>query len=160
MRAIPDDRREPGEGLRLDFGQLPAGLRKSSWGPYETIEFVDQDLPRVTALFGAESYTATEGGAAARVSIHLSEPVEIEPLDVRLVGDSTAAARRRRDYSRASRRVVRFAVGEQTKTIAVTATDDTDDDDGESVTLSFVEDPNDRVRVRTGVGLGQNDCGA
>ena len=150
MRAIPDDRREPGEGLRLDFGQLPAGLRKSSWGPYETIEFVDQDLPRVTALFGAESYTATEGGAAARVSIHLSEPVEIEPLDVRLQlrhgGGATAG-----DYSVPT--VVKFAVGEQTKTIMVTATDDSDDDDGESVTLSFVEDPNDRVV--TGVGSGR-----
>ena len=151
MRAIPDDRREPGEGLRLDFGQLPAGLRKSSWGPYETIEFVDQDLPRVTALFGAESYTATEGGAAARVSIHLSEPVEIDPLDVRLQlrygGGATDA-----DHGPIPM-VVTIPVGEHTWTFPVAATDDTDDDDGESVTLSFVEDPNDRVV--TGVGSGR-----
>ena len=150
MRAIPDDRREPGEGLRLDFGPLPPGLSKSSWGPYETIEFVDQDLPRVTALFGAESYTATEGGAAARVSIHLSEPVDVEPLDVRLSVQPGGGATTD-DYSVPT--VVRFAVGEQTKTIMVTATDDSDDDDGESVTLSFVEDPNDRVV--TGVGSGR-----
>ena len=150
MRAIPDDRRETGEGLRLDFGPLPAGVRKGTWGPYETIEFVDQELPRVTASFGAESYTATEGGADARVSIHLSEPVEIEPLVVRLSvqpgGGATSG-----DYSVPSR--VRFAVGEQTKTIRVAATNDTEDDDGESVTLSFVEDPNDRVV--TGVGPGR-----
>ena len=63
MRAIPDGRKETGEGLRLDFGPLPAGVRAGTWGPYETIEFVDQELPRVTASFGAESYTATEGGA-------------------------------------------------------------------------------------------------
>ena len=85
MRAIPDGKREPGEGLRLDFGPLPAGVRKGTWGPYETIAFVDQVLPGYTVLFGAEAYTATEGGAPARVSIHLSEPVEIEPLVVRLV---------------------------------------------------------------------------
>ena len=142
MRAIPDGRRETGEGLRLDFGRLPAGVSKGTWGPYETIAFVDQELPRVTASFGAESYTATEGGAPARVSIHLNEPVEIEPLVVRLrvthVG-ATAA-----DYTGIPKSV-RFGVGEQTQTITVTATDDTDDDDGESVTLSFVNDPNDRV---------------
>ena len=85
MRAIPDGRRETGEGLRLDFGRLPPGVRAGTWGPYETIEFVDQVLPGYTVLFGAEAYTATEGGAPARVSIHLSEPVEIEPLVVRLV---------------------------------------------------------------------------
>ena len=41
IRAIPDQASEIGEGLRLDFGALPAGVRKGAWGPYETIEFVD-----------------------------------------------------------------------------------------------------------------------
>ena len=159
MRAIPDGRRETGEGLRLDFGPLPAGVRAGTWGPYETIEFVDQELPGYTVLFGAESYTATEGGAPARVSIHLSEPVEIEPLVVRLVVTHVGATAA--DYTGIPKSV-RFEVGEQTQTITVKATDDTDDDDGESVTLSFVNDPNGRVRVRTGpasatVALADND---
>ena len=159
MRAIPDGRRETGEGLRLDFGPLPPGVRAGTWGPYETIEFVDQELPRVTASFGAESYTATEGGAPARVSIHLSEPVEIEPLVVRLVVTHVGATAA--DYTGIPKSV-RFEVGEQTQTITVKATDDTDDDDDESVTLSFVNDPNGRVRVRTGpasatVALADND---
>ena len=159
MRAIPDGRRETGEGLRLDFGPLPAGVRAGTWGPYETIEFVDQELPGYTASFGAESYTATEGGAPARVSIHLSEPVEIEPLVVRLVVTHVGATAA--DYTGIPKSV-RFGVGEQTQTITVKATDDTDDDDGESVTLSFVNDPNGRVRVRTGpasatVALADND---
>ena len=159
MRAIPDGRRETGEGLRLDFGRLPAGVSKGTWGPYETIAFVDQELPRVTASFGAESYTATEGGAPARVSIHLNEPVEVEPLVVRLVVTHVGATAA--DYTGIPKSVT-FGVGEQTQTITVTATDDTDDDDGESVTLSFVNDPNDRVRVRTGpasatVALADND---
>ena len=159
MRAIPDGKREPGEGLRLDFGPLPAGVRKGTWGPYETIAFVDQVLPGYTVLFGAEAYTATEGGAPARVSIHLSEPVEIEPLVVRLVVTHVGATAA--DYTGIPKSV-RFGVGEQTQTITVKATDDTDDDDGESVTLSFVNDPNGRVRVRTGpasatVALADND---
>ena len=108
-------------------------------------------------MFGAEAYTATEGGAAARVSIHLSEPVDVEPLDVRLQlrygGGATDADRRIPIPT-----VVRFAVGEQTKTIMVTATDDSDDDDGESVSLSFVNAPNDRLT--TGNGPSTNDGGA
>ena len=160
MRAIPDGKREPGEGLRLDFGPLPPGVRKGTWGPHETIEFVDQVLPGYTVLFGADAYTATEGGADAQVSIHLNEPVEIEPLDVRLLleygGGATDADHGRIDP------VVTIPVGKQTATITVTATDDTDDDDGERVVLSFVNDPNDRVRVRTGpisatVALADND---
>ena len=105
----------------------------------------------MTALFGAESYTAVEDGAAAQVAIHLSEPVEIEPLDVRLQlrygGGATDA-----DHGPIPM-VVTIPVGERTWSFPVAATDDTEDDDGESVTLSFVEDPNDRVV--TGVGPGK-----
>ena len=93
------------------------------------------------------------------MSIHLSEPVEIEPLVVRLVVTHVGATAA--DYTGIPKSV-RFGVGEQTQTITVKATDDTDDDDGESVTLSFVNDPNGRVRVRTGpasatVALADND---
>ncbi len=41
LRAFQDRMIEPGEGLRIDFGALPAGIVKSDWGPYETVEFVD-----------------------------------------------------------------------------------------------------------------------
>ena len=142
MRAIPDRKKEIGEGLRLDFGPLPAGVRAGTWGPYETIEFLDEYLPDLTVRFGASSYTAAEGGADARVSIHLSEKVDVEPLVVRLSAQPGGGATPG-DYSVPSS--VTFAVGEQTKTIAVAAVDDTDDDDGESVTLSFVNAPNDRL---------------
>ena len=148
IRAIPDQAREPGEGLRLDFGELPPTVRKGTWGPYETIEFVDQALPELRVRFGAEAYTAAEGGAAATVSIHLDAPVEVEPLEVRLRlaygGGATAE-----DHGSIPT-VVPFAVGEQTQTITVAATDDAVDDDGESVSLSFVHDPNDRVTTGGG----------
>ena len=161
MRAIPDGKRETGEGLRLDFGPLPSGVRKGAWGPYETIEFVDQVLPEYTVLFGAEAYTATEGGASAQVSIHLNEPVEIEPVEVRLLLEYRGGASEA-DHNISLPTVVTIPVGKQTATITVTATDDTADDDGESVTLSFVNDPNGRVRVGNGpssatVALEDND---
>ena len=160
MRALPDRKKETGESLRVDFGLLPAGLSKSTWGPYETIEFLDEYLPDLTVRFGAEAYTAREGGAAARVSIHLSEPVDVEPLDVRLQVSYGGGATE--DDHGPIPESVRFAVGEQTKTIIVTATDDTDDDDGESVSLSFVNAPNDRLITGNGpstatVALEDND---
>ena len=41
IRAIPDQTSETGEGLRLDFGDLPPGVTQGTWGPYEMIAFVD-----------------------------------------------------------------------------------------------------------------------
>ena len=43
IRAIPDGERESGEGLRIDFGPLPSGVARAEWGPYETVEFVDEE---------------------------------------------------------------------------------------------------------------------
>ena len=45
VQAVPDEEDETGEGLRLDFGPLPPGVRKGIWGPYETIEFLDAGAP-------------------------------------------------------------------------------------------------------------------
>ena len=162
MRVIPDEQREIGEGLRIDFGDLPSSVSKDWWGRYETIEFVD-DLLDSTVWFGTDAYTATEGGGGALVSIHLDAPVKLEPLEVGLVlqygGGATAA-----DHGTIPE-VVRFAIGERTKTITVAATNDSDDDDGESVTLSFVNVSGDRVNIShqptkantTMVSLADND---
>ncbi len=120
----------------------------------------DDGVDHWNVWFGAEAYTAAEGGAAARVSIHLDAPVEATPLDVRLTlrygGGATAA------NHGSIPAVVRFAVGERTKTITVTATDDSADDDGESVALWFGNPPNGRVSIGDGpitatVALEDND---
>ena len=110
--------------------------------------------------FGTEAYTATEGGADAQVSVHLSEAVIAEPLDVRLLleyGGGAAAA----DHGSIPT-VVTFGVGQRTKTITVAATDDVFDDDGESVSLGFFNDHHDRVITGHGsitatVALEDND---
>ena len=77
------------------------------------------------------------------MSVHLDAPVKLEPLVVRLelrYGCGATAA----DHGSIPESVT-FALGQQTKTITVSATNDTDDDDGESVSLSVVND--DRVDV-------------
>ena len=159
-----DDNNDDGESLRIGFGPLPAGIRASTAShrpPTRTVHIEDDDgVNHWNVWFGAEAYTAAEGGAAARVSIHLDAPVEIAPLNVRLTlrygGGATAA-----DH-RSIPAVVRFAVGERTKTITVTATDDSVDDDGESVALWFANPPNGRVSIGDGpitatVALADND---
>ena len=53
VQALPDEEEETGEGLRLDFGPLPPGVKKGTWGPYETIEFVDANPPANVSVAGA-----------------------------------------------------------------------------------------------------------
>ena len=164
LRTTDDDDNDDNESLRIGFGPLPAGIRASTAShrpPTRTVHIEDDDgVDHWNVWFGAEAYTAAEGGAAARVSIHLDAPVEIAPLDVRLVlrygGGATAA-----DH-RSIPAVVTFALGERTKTITVTATDDAADDDGESVALWFGNPPNGRVSIGDGpitatVALEDND---
>ena len=164
LRTEDDDDNDDNESLRIGFGPLPAGIRASTAShrpPTRTVHLEDDDgVDHWNVWFGAEAYTAAEGGAAARVSIHLDAPVEATPLDVRLTlrygGGATAA-----DHGSIPA-VVRFAVGERTKTITVTATDDSVDDDGESVALWFGNPPNGRVSIGDGpitatVALEDND---
>ena len=47
VRVISDGQTETGEGLRIDFGALPPGVTKGSWG-YKTIAFVDADAAAVS----------------------------------------------------------------------------------------------------------------
>ena len=164
LRTTDDDDNDDNESLRIGFGPLPAGIRASTAShrpPTRTVHLEDDDgVNHWNVWFGAEAYTAAEGGAAARVSIHLDAPVEATPLDVRLTlrygGGATAA-----DHGSIPA-VVTFAVGERTKTITVTATDDSDDDDGESVALWFGNPPYGRVSIGDGpitatVALEDND---
>ena len=50
MRLIPDQEDETDEGVRLDFGTLPPGVRKGTWGPYEIIEFVDEPSASISIV--------------------------------------------------------------------------------------------------------------
>ena len=53
MRACPDRMIEPGEGLRINFGELPAGIVNGGLGRYETVAFVDGLVPILATVDGA-----------------------------------------------------------------------------------------------------------
>ena len=91
----------------------------------------------LTVSYGAGSYTATEGGNAAHVTVALSTaaaegvtiPLAVTPASLTEPGDYTLSAQ-----------VLTFAAGELSKALTVTANDDADSAD-ESVELSLGELP-------------------
>ena len=97
-----------------------------------TVTVHDNDTPLVR--FGASSYTATEGGADARVRVELSEAVG-SPVTVPLIPVNRGGATNA-DYSGMPSNVT-FGASETSKTFTVTAMDDSVDDDGESVRVGF-----------------------
>ena len=114
-------------------------------------------VAQVTVRFGGSVYSATEGGAAARVTVVLDKDPHRRltvPLTNTPGGGAVAS-----DY-RTPTQVV-FNAGETSKDITVTAINDRVDDDGESVELSFGDLP-DGVRVgspaRAVVQITDNDA--
>ena len=96
----------------------------------------------VTVQFGAASYTATEGGTAATVTVNLSaDPERSVTIPITAAGAGGAGSG---DYS-LSETSVTIDSGETSATFIVTATDDSVDDDGESVSLAFGTNLPDRV---------------
>ena len=92
-----------------------------------------RQTPDITVSFGAGSYTATEGGTAATVTVQLSE-APTRPIDIPLTTTSTTATAY--DYTGVPASV-RFGSNDTKRTFTVTAVDDSVDDNGESVTLTL-----------------------
>ena len=89
--------------------------------------------PAITVSFGAEQYTAAEGGAAATVTVRLSDaPGRAIDIPFTATGATGAAVE---DY--AVPLSVAFAADDTEQTFTVTAVDDDVDDDGETVTLTL-----------------------
>ena len=95
-----------------------------------------RQAPDITVSFGSETYTATESGAAATVTVQLSA-APTRPIDIPLTSYGTMGATAY-DYTGVPS-AVRFGRDETEKTFTVTAVNDAADDDGESVTLGFGE---------------------
>ena len=92
-----------------------------------------RSAPAITVSLDAETYTATEGGTAATVTVRLSD----EPgraIDIPVTATSTTGATAS-DYTVTPS--VTFAANETQQTFTVTAVDDAVDDDGETVTLTL-----------------------
>ncbi len=92
----------------------------------------------VEVAWGAAAYTATEGGAAAEVTVSLSDDPRrtvVIPLTARNGNGASDA-----DYTGVPAQVT-FAGGRTAYTFTVTAVGDVDEDAGETVTLGFGELP-------------------
>ena len=131
------------EAVRLDFTLAVTAINPGGITPPGTTTAGDVGLhtayvhvdaaEQVTVSFVRRSYTATEGGSAARVGIRLNRiprrtvsiPLEAVPADGSDAGDYSVP------------KEVTFGFVDQVKYVTVTATDDDRDDDGESVTLRF-----------------------
>ncbi len=90
--------------------------------------------PEVTVSYDAASYTATEGGSAAAVTVTLSEaPGRRVAIPITKIYRGSASGD---DYSGVPASLT-FGVADTSKAFTVTATDDSEDDDGESLDLGF-----------------------
>ena len=100
----------------------------------------------VTVQFGAASYTATEGGRAATVTVNLSaDPERSVTIPITATGADGAGSG---DYT-LSETSVTIDSGETSATFIVTATDDDVYDGAEALTLSFGDLPSEVTAAGT-----------
>ena len=144
VTATDDSVEDAGESVQLGFGTLPAGVIEGTQAS-ATVNLVDNDGSAARVNFGASSYNATEGGAAASVVVELSQAAgsEVE-IEVTATNQGTTSDD---DYSGVPVTLT-FGATETSKTVSVTAANDSEDDDGESVQLGF------GTPLPTGVSLG------
>ena len=131
--AAQDTVDDDGESVLLAFGSsLPTGVTAAS--PSETtVSIRDDDDPAMTVSFGADNYTADEGGTASVTVTRSAAPERTVTIPITKTeqGGATSA-----DYSGVPSSVT-FNSGDMSKTIIFTAMADTEDDDGESVKIAF-----------------------
>ena len=116
--------------------------------------------PEVTVSYDAASYTATEGGSAAEVTVTLSEaPGRRVAIPIAKIYRGSASSD---DYSGVPASLT-FGVADTSKTFTVTATDDSVRDAGESLELGFgprlPEGVTAGTRSTATVALADNDDG-
>ena len=129
VTAVDDTLVEGNETLDWGFGAtLPDGVGAGAQST-TTVKLVDDDRAELTVSYGADSYTATENGTDATVTVSLSAVADRE-VRVPITTDPATG-----DFRLPVNEVV-FAKDEQTKEITVEATDDADLED-ETVELGF-----------------------
>ena len=133
VTADDDADDDDGESVQLGFGTLPAGVSAGTLAT-ATVNLVDDDNPAVTVSFGGATFTATEGGSDAMVTVQLDKEPEREVV-ISITATSQGGADDD-DYSGVPTTVT-FGASDTSKTFSVTAVDDRADDDDESVRLGF-----------------------
>ena len=132
LSAAADNVDDDGESVKLTFGTLPAGVTAGTTAA-STVSITDNDLPAVTASFGAATYSVAEGGTVD-VTVTLDAAPEREvtiPLTKTGQGGVSDS-----DYSGVPASLT-FAAAATSKSFSFAATQDAVDDDGESVKLAF-----------------------
>ena len=128
--AIDDD----GESVLLEFGTLPDGVTPGTV-PTSAVSITDDDAPAtVTVSFGADRYSATEGGDDAVVTVILGSPAKSQ-VEIPLTANGHGGATED-DWSGVPETVT-FDKGDNSKSFTVTAVDDNVEDNGEMVELGF-----------------------
>ena len=137
VTATDDTVDDDGESLQLGFDALPSGVLLGSPATATVALVEDVDVSTWFLFFEESSYTATEGGTAARVTVGLSNPWKPELNESLTIGIFTPEHRGgadAADYSGVPEQVT-FRPGQTRVSFTVTATNDSDDDDGESIYL-------------------------
>ena len=139
ITATDDSIDDESESVLLGFDTLPTGIRSGS--PSTATVSLLEDSGSISTWyvsFGQSSYTATEGGAGALVTVVLSspwKPERNEALTVYLYPEPQNGATTE-DFSGVPETVT-FQPSQTEVSFTVSATDDSADDGGESVELFF-----------------------
>ena len=123
---------DDGESVKLAFGNLPDGVTAGSNQP-ATVSITDDEVPDVTASFGAATYTVDEGGTVAITATLSAAPEREVTIPIATTDEGGASAD---DYSGVPESLT-FARPRRRKSFTFTAAQDAVDDDGESVQLTF-----------------------
>ena len=111
-----------------------SAINSAGAGPASNIDDATTPYAMLQVNFGASSYDARERATAASVAVRLSQAPRRE-VAIQITATSQGGAVEA-DYSVVPT-MLTFGAAETSKTITVTAMDDTDDEDGESVQLGF-----------------------
>ena len=128
--AIDDD----GERVKLAFGTLPTGITAGT-NSETVVSITDDDLAAtVKVRFDQSTYSATEGGDDAVVTVILDSPAKSQ-VEIPLTANGHGGATKD-DWSGVPE-TVSFDTGDNSKSFTVTAFDDNVEDNGEMVELGF-----------------------
>ena len=142
FEATDDTVDDDGESVKLGFGTLPTGVTVDTAIPdgetqardTATVAITDDDDPQVMVSFDSATYSATEGGDNAEVTVRLSVPAPRQ-VDIPLTAEGLYKATPD-DWSGVPT-VLTFNTGDTSQSFTLVAYDDTVEDNGEMVELGF-----------------------
>ena len=134
IRPVDDFEEDPGEGIRVSFGTLPAGVSVGSWsGPSTIIPVIDDDAPPGLSVADASAreWPNTKVCLIFVVTMNLMDVDHEVSVDYATVNGTAVAGQ---DFKPISGTLV-FRAGQRTKRLCVEVIDDDHDEDTETMTL-------------------------